>query len=200
MNASVHSDPDHICSDDCVLHAKAALLQDMKQATLLSSISDAAKFVAGPLFAIGASSLILSTTGPLTGLLLLAVAATTLAVGIATGYEAGRIFQGSNIDTLELNAQSTAHHLVKELEGRDKPAALLIDQPKRPDGKTWQEAVTASPAASAGRGAGHAVISGPLCPPITNASFCPTRLNNYSGWCPTLRNIRNSCPGAAPPA
>ena len=121
---------------------------------MLTSISDSCKFVAGPLFSIGAGVLItaLSATAgtaaaalmPL-GVGLMAGALGVLAVAVSTGYYASRIWQSGQFDNFELNAQSTARHLVQELKTSRTTMVNEHGQNARSDGKKWVQVVSRDP-------------------------------------------------------
>lgn len=112
----------------------------------LASIADISKFVAGPMFAIGASALIAFFTGaaatmsvavPIT---LLAVAGAALATGVVASYKASRMWSDGQFNNYEISAKSTAHHIVQELQTAQTSA--VTHHHARSDGKTWQEFVS----------------------------------------------------------
>jgi hypothetical protein len=73
-------------------------------------------------------------TVPVIGTLI--VGAALAAVSIGADYLASRIWQSKTFDNFELNAQSTAHHMVQEL----KANGVVIEQPQAParqEGKSW---------------------------------------------------------------
>lgn len=143
-------DGEEIFKDKQVLEVKKKMMNKLKWNSMLLSISDTCKFVAGPMFSIGAGSLITALTVasasavalPL-GIGLMAVAGAMLATAVACGYASSRIWHSGQFDNLEENARSTARHLVEELR-QNNMCVIEHEQNKRADGKTWVQAVTRS--------------------------------------------------------
>ena len=142
MSTLTASSPEELIKDRETLAVKDNLMAKMKQGTLYSSISTVAMFVAGPLMAIGASlALATGGTSMMAGLALLGFAATALAVGVTTSYLSSRVWQGSNFDTFEMNARSTAKHLVEQLKENNLCLTSEHEQNCRADGKQWAQVV-----------------------------------------------------------
>src|SRR5579884_2715520 len=109
---------DDICRDEKILQMKQKVLGRLKWSALLSNISDATKLIGGMLLTIGTTLAIpaISSAGfaaiPIAATGLLIAGGVALVTAIATGFAATRIVQGGQFDNFEINAQSTARHLV----------------------------------------------------------------------------------------
>lgn len=140
-----------IITDKHALNLKHQMMDKLKWNALLTSVSDSCKFVAGPLFSIGAGVLITALTAtagtaaaalmPL-GVGLMAGAVSILAVAVGTGYAASRIWQSGQFDNFELNAESTARHLVQELKSSRTTLVSEHAMNQRADGKKWVQVVS----------------------------------------------------------
>lgn len=148
---------DEICTDKEVLQAKQTMMKKMKWSSVLSSISRVATFIGGPLLAgglgVGLTSVITSMSAaggglalgaaigamaaPVVGTLVAGAAFVALAVG--ADYAASRMWQAGQFDNLEVNAKSTAHHLVQEMKSNN--LCLEHEQNCRSDGKKWANVV-----------------------------------------------------------
>lgn len=128
------ADPE-LFADKKILDDKRRVMNHMKWSALLGSIADSCKYVAGPLFGVGiGAALAASAITPLAiGLLVAAMG--FLTVGVTSGFAATRIGQSGQFDNLELNAQSTARHLVQELKA--EKMCMTYEQNCRADGKKW---------------------------------------------------------------
>ena len=117
-------------------------MEKLKWNALLGSIAETSKFVAGPLFGVGIGAAMAATTlGWTLPLTLLTVAATFLVVGVAAGYASTRIWQSGQFDNFEINAESTARHLIKELKSSHIMTHEEHGQNARADGKKWVQVV-----------------------------------------------------------
>ena len=150
------NDNEELITDPRALAIKQQMMARLKRNALLNSVAESCKFIAGPLFAMGATFAIMAwskiaigaaaTTGAAVAAapvatvatVLLGAAAVMLLTGVTCGYMASRIWQGNAIDTAEMNAKSTARHLAKELQ-TNVNMAQDPDAPRRADGKSWQE-------------------------------------------------------------
>lgn len=131
---------DEICDDPHIAHLKQVQQEKFKRHATLSSIGDAAKFIAGPMFAIGISTLITVMAGvsaiPLAvPLALLGFAAAALTVGVGSSYAATRIWTDGQFNNCEISAKSTAHHMIEELKNMGAEQAVPTDN-------RWQEYVS----------------------------------------------------------
>jgi hypothetical protein len=147
-----------LIGDNETLEVKRQLLDNLKANSLLTSISKATTFLAGVMLAagmaiigtalkdvaVGASlpTVIAAVSNPV-GLSFLGVAIAATAIAVVTDYKASRIWQGGNFDNLEMNARSTAKHLVEQLKENNlcltKPREH--EQNQRADGKQWSQVV-----------------------------------------------------------
>lgn len=122
---------------------KSDMMNRLKWNALFHSVSDSAKFIASPLFAMGATILIVGSVGGVAvpiwvGVSILGAAAASLVVGVTTGFFADRIWQEHSVNVSEMNAKSTAKCLVNELKANN----LCLTQEEKPcrnDGKSWQQ-------------------------------------------------------------
>jgi membrane protein implicated in regulation of membrane protease activity len=136
--------------DARVLAAKKENMGKLRWSSILSSISTVGAVVGGPLMAAGviglASYFFGGATAAATGIAsmgmfpivaTLVVGALFVGMSVASAYAASRIWQSKQFDNFEINAQSTAHHLVQELKAND----MCIEQEKstRADGKSWSQ-------------------------------------------------------------
>jgi hypothetical protein len=128
-------DASEMFHDKRVLADKHKVMDHMKWNALLGSIAESCKFVAGPLFGVGIGAAM--AAGVITPLAigLLGAAVAFLVVGVASGFTATRIWQSGQFDNFELNAQSTARHLVQEL--KSEKMCMTYEQNCRADGKKW---------------------------------------------------------------
>lgn len=135
---------DEICDDPKIAHLKKKQMGKFKSHALLGSIADSCKFIAGPMFAIGISTLIVGTVATSVSVALLAVAALSLAIGVGSSYAASNIWVDGQFDNYEITAKSTAHHLVQEIKSNN---LCLTENKSRTDGKSWCQATAESKAA-----------------------------------------------------
>ena len=159
-----------VIQDDETLGVKNKVMGHLRTSAVLASVSRVCSFIGAPLFAgsgamaIGAAVTAVSsgtgTAGFLTALGtaaggaaagaaaaipvlgVLAAGIAFLGIAVAADYVSSRIWQGSNFDNLELNARSTAHHLVQEIKANN----ICIQPEKaqesaRSDGKSWAASV-----------------------------------------------------------
>lgn len=138
--------------DRQVLAAKKENMGKLKWNSVLNSVSQVSTFIGGPLLAgslpfaiksifesMSAGSTFLTAvaglaapaTLPILGTM--AVAAAFIAVAVGTNYVASRIWQSKTFDNFEINAQSTANHLIKELKANN----MCLEHEKPADGKNW---------------------------------------------------------------
>ncbi len=140
---------DEICDDPKIAHFKEMQQEKFARHARLSSIAEASRFIAGPMLAIGISTLITAIAGTGTALVipmavpiaLLAVGATALATSVASSYKASRIWTDGQFNNYEISAKSTAHHMVQEM----KASGLEVvhhEESRSGDGKNWQEYVS----------------------------------------------------------
>lgn len=142
-----------LIQDQQVLAAKKDSMGKLKWNAMLNSISQVSAFIGGPLlagslpFAIKSVFETVATGATLgaaiTGLSLpiigtMAVAAMFIVTSVASSYIASRIWQSKTFDNYEISAQSTARHIVQEIEAHNKCVAEK-QEPTRADGKTWQQ-------------------------------------------------------------
>lgn len=121
----IDNNPDHIIEDEKSLAIKDKVLARQKNSSLLNAISQVTMF-AGTMFttigagmgvhAITAGIALLSTPALLP---IVAIGAAFLLTGVITNYAQSRIWQSCTFDNLEANADSTARHLVKELQAHN---------------------------------------------------------------------------------
>ncbi len=148
--------PDDVVQDRQVLSMKNKMMKHLRWSSMLSSLSKMATFVAGVMIPVALTLIVplikdvttlsgalaaISGSGLGVGFLGMAVAATVLAIG--TDYVASRIWQAGNFDGLEVNAQSTAHHLVNEIMDNNLCLTEQKAAPCRADGKSWTQFVDA---------------------------------------------------------
>ncbi len=141
--------PDEICDDPQIAHFKDVQQAKFKRHAQLSSIAEAARFVAGPMFAIGASTLITALAGAGTALAipmaipvaLLAIATVALGTSIASTYRASRIWTDGQFNNVEIGAKSMAHHMVQEMQANGLEV-VHHEEARRSDGKNWQEYIS----------------------------------------------------------
>jgi len=76
---------------------------------------------------------------------LLGVATAVLGVAVGTGYAASRLLQSNQFDNFEINAESTARHLVKEMKSSKTVVTEEHNQNVRADGKRWVQVVSREP-------------------------------------------------------
>ncbi len=144
-----------IIHDKQALQIKHQVMDKMRKYSMLTSISDSCKFVAGPLFGIGTTLMISALTLAASAALMpiaigmLVGAAAMLAGGVTTGYFASRMWQSGQFDNLEINAESTARHLVQELKTSRSTTVEEHTQNVRADGKKWAQVVSKDPNAIA---------------------------------------------------
>lgn len=146
LNASSAEVSDEIIHDKSAIQMKHKVMEKMKWNALLTSVAETCKFVAGPLAGIGIGGLMASSAFAIPVLL---VAATLLTVGVASGYASARIWQSGQFDNFELNAESTARHLVQELKTSRMVISEEHAQNTRADGKKWVQVVSKDPQALA---------------------------------------------------
>jgi hypothetical protein len=102
-------------------------------------------FVAGPVFGIGIGTVMAVGLGAMS-LTILGAALGFLAVSVIAGYASSRIWQGTNFDNLEINAQRTADHLVEKLKENNLCLTEEKNVPCRSDGKSWVQVTQAAEA------------------------------------------------------
>lgn len=147
---------DEIFKDKNVLEVKNKMMGKLKLNAMLGSVSRVATFIGGPLLAgglgVGLGSVLSAMAngatllGAITGLALpvvgtLVAGAVFVGVAVAADYAATRIWQSSQFDNFEMNAESTARHLVKELKVNSMCLTQEHEQNQRADGKSWVQAV-----------------------------------------------------------
>ena len=144
-----------IVKDTAVLTSKKKVMGSLRWNSLLNGISTIGALIGGPLFAAGimgaANALFVEGAAVGTGfaaaiggmpvVAMLGVGALFVGVAVASTYAASRIWQSKQFDNFEINAESTAHHLVKELKANDMCLTDEHATPARADGKTWQQTV-----------------------------------------------------------
>lgn len=144
-----------IIKDKSMLATKGKLMNSLKWNSILNSISAIGALIGGPLFAggiIGLANALFSNTAATaatTGMLasigglpvvaMLGVGALFVGISVTTTYVSSRIWQSKQFDNFEVNAQSTAQHLVKELKANDM--CIEHEKPARADGKSWTQAM-----------------------------------------------------------
>ena len=170
------NDKEEVISDPIALSTKKKVMRSLRVNSVLNSVSKVAAFVGGPLlagslpFAIksifeimaGASAITASAPGflsavgaffgasaslPIIGTM--AIAALAIGIAVATDYAASRIWQSKQFDNYEFSAESTAHHLVREIQANNM--CITTENKGRADGKTWVQYDTARKAAAAGQ-------------------------------------------------
>ncbi len=137
---------DEICDDPQIAHFKEMQQEKFKKHAQLESISESAKAVTGPLFAIGISTLIAvlgtATIIPIAvPIAMLAAGAASLTTAVITNYKAREIWADGQFNNYEISAKSTAHHMVQEM----KASGLEVvhhEESRRSDGKNWQEYIS----------------------------------------------------------
>jgi hypothetical protein len=141
MAKNITASADEICTDPEIAHLKQTMLKRLRRNSLLSSIGDTCKFIAGPMFGIGIGAAIsIGTVAATLPLALLGAAMAFLVIGVTSSYSASRIWQAGQFDNYEITAQSTARHIVQEIK---KENSCIAEQPARTDGKSWTEVVKA---------------------------------------------------------
>ncbi len=133
---------DEIIHDKFALETKHKVMDKMKLNALLGSIAESSKFMAGPLVGIGLGGVMASAAFAVPVLI---AAAVFLTVGVVAGYASARIWQSGQFDNFELNAQSTARHLVQELKTSRMMISNEHGQNARSDGKKWVQVVSRDP-------------------------------------------------------
>lgn len=137
---------DEVCTDPHIAHLKQTQMQKFKRHSLLVSIGDSCKFVAGPMFGIGIGAAISGgTVVAALPLVLLGAALGFLLVGISNTYAASRIWNDGQFNNYEISAQSTAHHIVQEI--KENNMCFVKEAPVRADGKNWQQVIKEQQAA-----------------------------------------------------
>lgn len=144
---------DDLIEDEQMRSTKKRVMQSLRWNSVLGSISQVSTFIAGVLMAAGmaivlpafASNIGLGLSGamaaiPAVGIAVLGGAAAVTAVAVGSNYIASRIWQSKQFDNYEIAAQSTARHLVKEIEDHNM---CFTQQPARGDGKSWCDAMKA---------------------------------------------------------
>lgn len=141
---------DEICDDPQIAYFKQKQLNKLKGNSLLNSIADTFKFMAGVLTTVamaviipefakaaGASGFMagVATVSSMGAALLIAAAATTL-IAVASSYKASRIWHDGQFNNYEISAKSTAHHIVQELKANN---TCLTEGQSRADGKSWTQ-------------------------------------------------------------
>ena len=147
-NNSAAFKTDEICDDPKIAHFKEMQQAKFKQHARLNSIAETSRFIAGPMFAIGASTLIAALVGTTAmaaampvAITLLSVAGAALATAVVSSYKASRIWTDGQFNNYEISAKSTAHHMVQEM----KASGLEVvhhEESRRGDGKSWQEYIS----------------------------------------------------------
>jgi hypothetical protein len=127
-----------IITDKHALNLKHQMMDKLKWNALLGSVAETCKFMAGPLTGFGLAGLM--AVQPFAIPVLIA-AAVSLAVGVAAGYASTRIWQSGQFDNFELNAESTARHLVQELKTSRTTLVEEHGMNQRADGKKWVQVV-----------------------------------------------------------
>jgi hypothetical protein len=135
--------------EERIQSTKRKLMDKMRWNSLFQSVGDTCKFVAGPLMGVGIGVLALGTAPAAVGLSVIAAGVALLTVGIASSYASSRIWQSAQFDNLEVNAKSTAEHLVEKIKENN---LCLTEHPQnqRKDGKSWVEATCAKNQQQAG--------------------------------------------------
>lgn len=139
--ATITEFSDEIIHDKHALEMKRQIMGKMKWNALLSSVAESCKFVAGPLFGCGVGAALAVGGLTLLPITLLAVATGFLIAGVASGYASSRIWQSGQFDNFEINAESTARHLVQELKSSRILHHEEHTQNVRADGKKWAQVV-----------------------------------------------------------
>ncbi len=133
---------DEVCTDPHIAHLKRVQMQKFKRHSFLSSIADSCKFVVGPLIAVGMSTFIIGSVASTVSVSLLVAAGVFLLGGVTASYAAARIWNDGQFNNYEISAQSTAHHIVQEIQANN-----ICMTTARADGKSWTQAVEAQKAA-----------------------------------------------------
>lgn len=134
-------DNSEMLEDKEMLATKSKLMERMRWNSLFASIGDTCKFVAGPLFGVAIGTMAASgfAITAAAGAMMVAAAA-LLVVGVASSYLSSRIWQSSQFDNFEINAKSTADHLVEKIK-ENNLCLVEHEENKRKDGKSWVQAV-----------------------------------------------------------
>lgn len=142
-------DNSEMFEDERTQTTKRKLMDKMRMNSLFQSVGDTCKFVAGPLMGIGIGVLALGTAPLAVGAAVVTAGVALLAVGIASSYASSRIWQSAQFDNFEVNAKSTAEHLVEKIKENN---LCLTEHPQnqRKDGKSWVEATCAKNQQAAG--------------------------------------------------
>lgn len=158
-----HNQPaEEICTDPYAAEAKKGMLQRMRWSSVLGSIGTVCTFIGGPLVAAGMVGLfksIGSTAAAEGGSVLFSVAglgigavtagmlsagALFASIAVVANYASTRIAQGHYIDQFEMNAKSTAKHLVEEIKKESMCLTTTPESPARTDNRNWVERIESS--------------------------------------------------------
>jgi|GEM_PF-3760064 len=155
VDTSSETKSEEIFKDQKVLDVKQKMMGKLKWSAMLGSVSRVATFIGGPLLAgglgIGLGSVLTAISAgatlgaAITGLALpvlgtLVAGAFFVGVAVAADFAATRIWQSSQFDNFEMNAESTARHMVQEMK-TSHITMVEHEQNQRADGKTWVQAV-----------------------------------------------------------
>jgi hypothetical protein len=132
-----------IIHDKVALENKHEIMEKLKWNALLGSISETCKFAAGPVFGLGLAFAVGANpaAGMAVAVPLLLGAAALLTIAVVAGYASTRIWQSGQFDNFELNAESTARHLVQELKTSHVSVTQEHGQNTRADGRKWVQVV-----------------------------------------------------------
>lgn len=137
--------------EDILNGNEASIISKQKKNSFYYGVSDTFKFLSGVMLAASMATLGVALKGATSslaaagaaiagsevGLAFLAAAVVMTAIAVGSQYIASRNYQSANFNALEVNAKHTAKYLVKEIEGHN----MCLTEPKRTDGKTWQQAM-----------------------------------------------------------
>jgi hypothetical protein len=137
---------DEICDDPKIAELKEKQMEKFKKHSMLNSIAETTKFLAGVLITVGMAIALPEFVAAVgagfaggigisaLGIGLIAAAAVATGIAIFASYKATNIWTDGQFNNYEISAKSTAHHLVQEIESHNM---CLTEKSGRTDGKSW---------------------------------------------------------------